>query len=130
MSKNTVARYLRVDKLIPALKMRLDKEEIGMRVAEALSYLRNEEQEIIESFLVQGKRISIKQADELHSESKKEKLNKAYIKRVLEAGYFGSKIKPIKFNGKFLSQFFVENQSSEEIESTIEEAIKLYFANK
>jgi ParB family chromosome partitioning protein len=130
LSKNTVARYLRIDKLNPKLKARLDKEEIGMRVAEALSYLRSKEQEMVEGVLANGKRISIKQADELHEESKKGELNKTYIKRIFEPGYYLSKIKPIKFSGKFLSEYFNESQSTEEIESVIEEAIKYYFENR
>lgn len=130
LGKTTVARYLRVNKLIPSLKDRLDKDEIGMRVAEALSFLRKKEQEIVESLLENGKKISIKQADELKAESEKGDLNKAYIKRVFEPGYYLAKIKPVKLSGQFLSQHFNEKQSTEEIESVISDALEMYFSNQ
>jgi ParB family chromosome partitioning protein len=130
LSKNTIMRYLRVNKLIAALKERLDNGGIGMRVAEALSYLRVKEQAIVENILATGKRISIKQADELHKESKQGELGKKYINRVFEVGFFPTKVKPVKFSGQFLSQYFDEKQSSEEIESVMAEALARYFENK
>jgi len=69
LKKTTVARYLRVNKIIPALKERLDNDDIGMRVAEALSYLRPTEQNIVEKLLAKGTKINIKQADKLKTES-------------------------------------------------------------
>ena len=71
LGKTTIARYLRVNKLIPSLKERLDNDNIGMRVAEALSYLRIEEQDIVENLLAMGTKINTKQADTLKAESGK-----------------------------------------------------------
>ena len=58
-----------MNKIIPALKERLDNDDIGMRVAEALSYLRPTEQNIVEKLLAKGTKINIKQADKLKTES-------------------------------------------------------------
>ena len=126
LGKTTVARYLRINKLIPALKNRLDSEDIGMRVAESLSYLRDSEQSIVESILDENKKISIKQADELKAKSEKEQLNEEYIKCIFELGYYPAKIKPLKLSGQFLSQYFNSNQSMEEIEKTIAKALEFY----
>ena len=128
LKKTTVARYLRVNKLIVLLKDRLDNDEIGMRAAEALSYLKGKEQEIVDSFLAKGKKLSIKQADTLKEESAKGELNKTSIKRILEPGYFPTKIKPLKLGGEFLSKHFKENQNPEEIESVIAQALEQYFS--
>jgi hypothetical protein len=84
----------------------------------------------VDEILETGKHISIKQADTLHEESRKGELKKAYIKEVLEPGYFGAKVKPYKISGQFLSQYFDENTSSKDIEKTIAEALAQYFINK
>ncbi|MFB0846537.1 hypothetical protein [Paenibacillus oleatilyticus] len=44
LSKNTVARLLRIDKLLPELKKRVDDAEIGLYPAVSLSYLTETEQ--------------------------------------------------------------------------------------
>lgn len=130
LGKTTVARYLRVYKLIPALKERLDSGEIGMRVAEALSYLRVKEQNIVKKLLDEGTKINIKQADKLKTESEKGDINLTNISEILSSGYFPAKVKPIKLNGQFLAQHFYPDQSIEEIEKVIAEALNQYFTNQ
>lgn len=130
LGKTTVARYLRVNKLIPALKERLDNDEIGMRAAEALSYLRIEEQNIVESLLANGTMINIKQADTLKAESGKGELNLANISEILSLDYFPAKVKPVKLSGQFLLQYFNQDQSAEEVEKIISVALEQYYSNQ
>jgi ParB family chromosome partitioning protein len=129
LSKNTVARYLRVNKLIPELKDRLDNDEICMRAAEALSYLRTDEQEMVVQ-LAGNVKINIKQADILKEKSQNGELDAISIKRIFEPGYFPTKIKPLKLSGQFLSQYFDENQSAEEIDGVIAQALEQYFSSR
>ena len=68
-------RYLRINKLIQELKDRLDNAEIGMRVAAALSFMRTDEQKIVDDLIAVGRKISEKQADMLKAESEKGELN-------------------------------------------------------
>ena len=79
ISSRTIARYLRINELIPALRERLDNGEFALRVGDALSFLRRGKQAIVESVLASGERISIKQADLLKEESQHGELNKAFI---------------------------------------------------
>lgn len=130
LGKTTFARYLRVNKLIPALKERLDNDEIGMRAAEALSYLRVKEQNIVEKLLAKNTKINIKQADTLKAESKKGELNLVNISEILSSGYFPVKVKPVKLSGQFLAQHFKQDQSAEEIEKVIAVALEQYFTNQ
>jgi len=130
LSKDTIARYLRVNGLIEELKTRLDNGEIALRVAVTLSYLRKKEQQIVEDILASGKTISIKQSNVLREESEQGELNKTAIKRVFEPGFFPTKVKPVKFSGQFLSQYFSEEQSTEEIENVVGEALKMYFSSQ
>lgn len=130
ISSRTISRYLRINQLIPELKERLDNNEFAIRVGEALSFLRKKEQEYVNEVLETGKNVSIKQADALHEESRKGKLKKAYVKEVLEPGYFGIKTKSYRINGQFLSLYFDEDASNEDVERTIAEALAQYFTNK
>lgn len=129
LGKTTVARYLRVNKLIPALKERLDNDEIGMRAAEALSYLRIEEQNIVENLLAKSTRINIKQADTLKAESGKGELNLANISEILSLDYFPTKVKPVKLSGQLLAQYFPQEKKPEEVEKIIAVALAQYFYN-
>ena len=130
LGKTTVSRYLRINKLIPSLKERLDTSEIGMRVAEALSYLGIKEQNIIETLLAKGTKINIKQADTLKAASEKSKLNLINISKILSSGHLPVKIKPVKLSKKFLAQHFKQDQSTEEIENVIALALEQYFSKQ
>lgn len=130
LGKTTVARYLRVNKLLPALKARLDKNEIGMRVAEALSFLKTEEQEILEELLAGGKKITIKQADVLKEKSEARKLNKKSILEIFKPEYFDQKVRPVKLSEQFLSKHFKPDQSPDEIEKVISDALEIYYLNQ
>jgi ParB family chromosome partitioning protein len=130
ISSRTISRYLRINELVPKLKERLDNDEFAIRVGEALSFLKKKEQEMVNSFLAIGEHINIKQSDVLKQESQKGQLSKAFIKSVFEPDFFGTKVKSVKFGGQFLSQYFNETQSAEEIENVMTEALKQYFASK
>jgi ParB family chromosome partitioning protein len=126
LSKDTIARYLRIDSLVTGLKERLDNGEIALRVAVTLSYLRKKEQDIVAGLLDGGTKISIKQSNLLRDLSEKGELNKSTIKQIFEQGFFPAKVKPVKFSGKFLSEFFSEDESVEKIESIVAEALRAY----
>jgi len=128
LSKDTIARYLRVNCLIDELKERLDSGKIALRVAVILSYLREKEQKIIVDVLAGGKTISIKQVNIVREESEKGELNKTAIKRIIDPGFFPAKVKSIKFSRQFISQFFNKNQSTEEIENVVVQALTMYFS--
>ncbi|MDR0984131.1 MAG: leucine-rich repeat protein [Ruminococcus sp.] len=119
LSKDTIHRYLRVNMLIAPLKKRLDDGEIALRVAVTLSWLDKDGQKIVESQLKQGKKLTIRIANELRKRvENEEKLTKETIAEVFDPSYFKSKIKPVKISGKFLEEWFGENDTNEDIENT------------
>jgi ParB family chromosome partitioning protein len=85
LSKNTIARYLRVNKLVPELKERLDNEEIGMRVAESLSYLRPKEQRMVDRTLANdpNRKLTMKGADDLRKASAEEALDNTAVRQLI-----------------------------------------------
>jgi len=128
LSKNTVARYLRINKLSSALKQCLDSGNIGMRVAEALSYLRLNEQEIVEEVLAVGKRITIKQADSLEKASQEGVLSNELIMETLEAKSDSTTyIEPVVISSEFLAQYFTKGQSNQKIKKILDKALVMYF---
>ena len=130
LGKTTVARYLRINKLIPALKERLDSDDFGMRAAEALSYLRIEEQDIIENLLATGTKIKITQADTLKAESGKGELTLGKISKILSSHYSPGKVKPVKLSGQLLERYSLQEKSPEDVEKIIADALEQYFSNQ
>jgi ParB family chromosome partitioning protein len=128
LSKNTIARYLRVNELIPALKELLDDERFGICAAISLSYLRQSEQELLHTMIrSRDINIGIRQADKLRKESAKQKLTKPTIKGILNSEK-PVKVKPYKAKSEVVSEFFVNSESDDEIGNVIEEALRAYFA--
>jgi len=80
LSKNTVARYLRINKLTPPLKRRLDSGSIPFLPAVTLSFLRIEEQILLDECLTANNlSITLKSSDLLRQHSEKGGLTKDNI---------------------------------------------------
>lgn len=135
LSKNTVARLLRVDKLNNDLKMRVDNGEISIRCAVDLSYLAETEQEEVCKLLDENEfKIDMKKTDMLRSYSESSKLNEKTAYQIL-SGEINKKPKsttppPVKIKHKVYSKYFPEDAKVSEIERIVDEALELYFASK
>jgi len=130
LGKTTVARYLRISKLISKLQERLDKGDIGMRVAEAVSFLNVENQNELEKELSMGKKINIKQANMLKKKSKNGELTKDSIIEIMNYFKTDLKVKPVKLSEELLTKYFRAEQSTNEIEEIINEALEKYYLSK
>lgn len=131
LSQATIARYIRIAHLIEKLQDRLDDKKIGMGVAAHLSYLKESEQQIVESLLEANLTIDAEQAKTLHKESESLKegtLSEETIREILKPKTSKVKVKPVKLNSDFLSQFFTNDQSQEDIQDTISKALEQYLA--
>lgn len=131
LSRAMVSRYLRIDTLIAELKERLDNNEVPFTAAVDLSFLKQEEQEIVEDILDDyGFKVDLKKSDILksYSQGSNFKYDKAY--EVLSGKYFNKpkKVKNFKLKPKLINKYFKENQTQKEIEEIIENALELYFS--
>lgn len=132
LSGRTVSRYLRVCNLIKELKDRLDIEEIPFFAAVELSYLKEDEQNIIESIIAENKfRIDLRKSQVLRDYSEKGKLNEDTAYSIL-SGELNKKTKSnkpttIKLKPKLISKYFAPEVKQPEIEDIIDKALKLYF---
>jgi ParB family chromosome partitioning protein len=134
LSKDTVARYLRIHELIPALLQRVDNEEIAFIPAVTLSFLKATEQEELERVLGHKKyKINMEKATLLRNHSDSSGLDAEKIEGIL-SGEIGKKAKVKKHVGvqikaKVLSRFFKPEQKPEEIQRVIEKALEMYFGS-
>lgn len=132
LNGRSVARYLRVDKLILPLKERLDNSEITLIASVGLSYLAELEQQMVETVLDENEyKITPKKVSLLREYSGK--LNQKLASQIL-SGEKSRKPKasippPVKIKYKTYSQYFSANTKPSEMEQVIEEALREYFVH-
>ena len=133
LSKNTVSRYLRINKLHEPLKEMLDIDFIPFIAAVTVSFLSDKEQIMLADYLDEGVgKLDIKKADMLRDYSKEGKLNRDSMVEILNGQAIPKpqKAPSIKVSDEVYSRYFKAEQSAEEIQSIVEEAIALYFENR
>lgn len=134
LSKDTIARYIRVDSLADGLKEHLDNGVIAFKAAVQLSYLTMEEQEMLVSLLNSdnGFKCNEEKAKRLRQLRKEDKLTIATMSAVLAGSLKKKKQGPVKgykVSGKVIQKYF-HDEDDEQIGKIIEEALKLYFGEE
>lgn len=133
LSRNSVARYLRINQLNHELKGQVDEGKIAMRAGVDLSYLSDENQEMIDAIVSEDTfKVDMKKASMIRAFEGEGKLNWKVAKDIItgEAMKDPNKQKPIKIQSKIISKFFSTNQKQKDIESIIEKALEMYFHKK
>jgi ParB family chromosome partitioning protein len=133
MCKNSVARLVRIDKLIDPLKELVDEKTISIRAAVELSYISETAQEVIFercSSFPNDFKIDIKFAKKLREvfegfTGTVEQAKNIYPSEDCKE----KKPKAVKIKADVYNKFFDENTSAEEIENTIQQALKFFFDN-
>ena len=134
ISKNTVARYLRINKLIQPHKKRIDDGGISLLAGVALSYLSEKEQQIVDDVLRENEyRVDMKKAELLRSVSGNKGLDRDNADRILSGA--GCKKKnasqrtnTFKISSKIMSKYFNPGDKPDEIENIINKALELYYS--
>jgi ParB family chromosome partitioning protein len=134
LSKNSVARYIRLTHLVKPLLDRVDFTELALLAGVELSYLSKTEQNLLESVIFEkGLKISLQQAKDLRALSSKQgKLTKDDIADFLTGTkpVKTPKFQSIKLETAIYSRFFNAKTPQKEISSTIEKALEMYFQNQ
>lgn len=130
LSRNTIARYLRIQELTSELKSRLDNNNIAFMPAVTLSFLKESEQQLLNECMEEhGLSVDMKKADALRQLSDKGKLNKDSIYRIL-SGEITQKAKQtltVKISKATYAKYFRPDQSAKEIQQIIYKALEMYF---
>lgn len=134
LSKNTIARYLRVDSLVEPLKDYLDAEKFGLRAAVEISFLFPDHQEYLAELLEQNPamKLDMKKAETLHNLANKQEINPAAILDVMlgkQVKKQPGRPKAFKLSGKIVSKYFEPETAVKDIEDVIDKALKMYFSS-
>lgn len=130
ISLRNISRYLRIDKLNDALKTQVDEGKIAMRAGVDLSFLSDENQEMIDAIVSEDTfKVDMKKASMIRALSDEGKLNWKSAKAIItgEAMKDPNKQSPIKLQPKMINKFFRSDQSPKDIEVIIEKALEMYF---
>jgi ParB family chromosome partitioning protein len=140
LSKNTIARYLRINMLIPKLKQRLDDKLLTIRAAVELSYLTKEAQEIVadvsESNIYQ---LNVKSAELLRALSAERVLTKSDVMKTLYAGNNADdadkdavprRTRTFRITSDILSRYFDDDTPRAEIEKVLAQALENFYENE
>lgn len=133
LSKNTVARLLRVDHLLPQLKHRVDDGEIGLYPAVELSYLTKTEQSTLEAILSQNDyKVDMKNSVILREYSGKLTTEQATNILSGEATRKPRSKAPTSFKlkNKVYAKYFTPQSTASEVEKIIDKALELYFSQR
>ena len=131
LSKDSVARLLRINKLEASIKNLLDHETIGIRAAVDLSYLSPEEQEnVCLAIAKENRKLDMAAAKRLRAMSEKTN-GKMTLDDVLAAidgtANKTKRTSSLSIPGKTLEKWFQPEQSKKERLAIIEKALEQYF---
>lgn len=135
MKKDSVARLLRVDKLIPELKPWVDSKQLAVRAAVEISYIPEEGQKLLYSIIKSPDngmliKLDIRKAKQLREAYKNcEKLSKSKMTELLIGDYKAKKseMKSLKLPSEFYLKYFDEDTEPEKVLMIIEKALENYF---
>ena len=131
LSKDTVARYMRLAKLIPSLLEKIDNEQLPIRVGYNISFIEDISiQEKINLLLNNEIKINIEKAEKLKNAYKDDKLTIDNIEDYLknEEKPKRTRVKYSKVSRGIIDKYFDKKCKQEEIDDTINKALELYFS--
>jgi len=141
LSKNSVARYIRINSLISGFKEMLDSEELAIRAGVSLSYIGEERQQsLLNQVILFGSGISMRQAEKLRqlnsdiapeNDPKDEKFLQGSADILVgklpnENEPLPTKIIRFKLDRSAVASYFKEDDSEETIQGTVLEALAFY----
>lgn len=136
LSKDKVARYIRISNLIDPLISRVDTEEIAFLAAYDLSFVEDtsKQQQIVDLMESDSYKMDMKKAELLRSYYETDKLTDTAVVQILSGEKTRKpktgKPQPVKIKHAVISKYFTPQQTQKEIEETIDKALALYFENQ
>ena len=131
LSKDTVARYMRLVKLIPSLLEKIDNEQLAIRVGYNISFIEDKSiQERLNSLLEEDFKINIEKSEKLKNLYKDDKLTIDNIENYLKDGEKPKRVraKYSKVSKSIIDKYFGKKCKQEEVDDIIDKALELYFS--
>ena len=130
VSKGSVVRLIRINKLSDALKALVDSGDIAIRAGVELSFLSEKAQEIVAE-QAEDFKVDMKKSKALHDAADKEgNIDTAAIVRII-TGTADVKPKPksVKISEETFYKYFEPGTKKAQVTETVEKALAFYFAN-
>ena len=133
LTGRSVATYIRINELSVALKIRIDDGEFTIAAAVQLSYLAQEEQQMVEAVLSEneykvneGKAVLLREyTGKLTPERAEQILSGEFSRKPRKSTAAAFKVKPAIYK-----KYFTSSISQKEFDSIVDEALALYFARQ
>lgn len=131
VSKGSVVRLIRINKLIDELKALVDSGELAIRAGVELSFLSADTQTVIAE-CAEDSKIDMKKAKMLRASADSEgNINRDTIIRIITGAVeVKQKPKSVKINNDTYSKYFSNGEKPKEVTEIIEKALEMYFANQ
>lgn len=136
LSRDKVAKYIRIANLVDDLMQRVDTGEIAFLAAYDLSFVENsDKQQRIADFMESDSyKLDMKKTELLREYYDKSALSDKTIVQILSGEKTrkpkSDKPKPVKIKPAVITKYFIAGESPKEIEDTIDKALALYFENQ
>lgn len=131
ISGDTLRRYVRLTCLTPTLLQAVDEKKLGLTIGATLSFLSRDNQEAVEAYCFQAHSVYISQelADRLReADQGGERFTPEMLEELVQPS--GKNLRKVTLPYKTVRRYFSEEATQEEIETTIQQALKLYFARE
>lgn len=128
LTQTDVQRYIQLISLIPALLNLVDQKHLPIRTGVILSALPEKIQVAVLDCLKEGRSLTVDRAQEIKEEYQAGNLTPEEIRKFFYRPQNAPRKTSVLLRPKLIQKYFTEGQSSEEIQKTVEEALKLYFA--
>ena len=131
VSKGSVVRLIRINKLIDELKALVDSGELSIRAGVELSFLSEDTQAVVAE-CAEDCKIDMKKAKMLRASADDEGNIEHHIIESIISGEDGEakpKPKSVKISNETYTKYFSEGVKAKEITETIEKALAFYFEN-
>lgn len=129
LSKNTIARLVRVNMLVNELKPFVDNNKLSIRAAVELSYISEDFQRIVAEMLPDYS-VDMKNATLIHTKDKEEQLDEKTLRSIIDGTYNVVKNhshKALKVPAKILRKYFPAGCEENVMVDTIQTALEMYY---
>ncbi len=132
LSKDSIARLLRISKLVPELKPCVDNGSVAVRTAVNLSYLLKSEQRKVAKMVTEvGYSVDMKKSALLKELSAQKQLNDKLIEAIISGQYNPDakppKPKAFKIKAETAEKYFDTDWDNDKVQEVIAAALEMYF---
>lgn len=120
-------RYIQLTKLLPALLDLVDQKYLPIRTGVVLSTLPEEIQTAVLGCLKEGRALTVNRAQAIKAEYQAGELTPEGVRKFFYQPADIPKKATISLRSGVIKKYFTADQSKEEIQRTVEEALRLYF---